>query len=681
MRHGISGLLGLTLAVAAAFAAKSLTAQAKEQQTAAAPQASAAPSPLVDRVGTRGFLQSESPSFARLPLQQKLVAYHLREAAIQLDPIFYDQMSDYGLPAKRLLGAMVEDPQRLPESSRQAIVDYAKLFFANGGNHNETTNEKFLPEIPFDDFARAAREARAKGARLGTAAQLDKTLEELKRPLFDPRYQVSITVKTPPPGEDILTASSNNFYKGVTLADLKSFQERYPLNSRVVKENGKIVEEVYRAGTPDGKVPPGRYAKELKAVNAHLEEAAKAADPEQAQVIRALVKFYQTGSPDDWRDFNIKWIRNDATVDFASGFIEVYRDPRGAKGSAQMVVYVRDENLAPLMKKLAANAVYFERKAPWLDKYKKVDVEPPVGKAVESVVQTGDFHVTTIGVNLPNEQDIREKYGTKSTLLTSSVDSLNATRGARVAVEFAPNADEQEKYEKYGTLAANLHTAMHEVIGHGSGKVAVPNDPRTYLQEYYSTLEEARADLVSYWNIFDPKLAELGVQDVQEVGRELYRSLARVGLTTLNRYPTGDAVEEDHDRNRMLIVNYLIEQGSLRRFERDGHWYIEVVDYDKAHEGVGKLLAEIMRIKAEGDYAAIKALVDKYAVRLDPAVRDDVVARYKKLDLPTYFSGVYGDLTLMPGPGGKPADVKITYPRDFLAQQLAMARKNGTLGF
>ena len=638
-------------------------------------------SPLVERLGDRAFLQVAAPSFDALTPAQKLVAYHLTQAAIQLDPIFYDQMSEYGLEAKRLLGALVEDPQRLPEGSRQAIVDYAKNFFANLGNHNETTNQKFVPGISFEDFSAAAQAARAKGARLGSAAQLDQVLAHLKQPLFDASYQVSITTKSPPAGEDILTASSNNYYQGVKLAELEEFAEKNPLNSRLVKKDGKLVEEVYRAGTPDGKVKPGRYAKELSAVNRELEAAAAAADPAQAKVLRALIHFYQTGDLKDWHDFNVLWIGNDAVVDFASGFIEVYRDARGAKGSAQMVVSVTDQKLQPLMQKLAANAVYFEKKAPWLDKYKKLDVQPPVGKAIETIVATGDFHVTTIGDNLPNEQDVREKFGTKSLLLTSSINALNETRGSGVAVEFWPDPSEREMYEKYGSIADNLHTAMHEIIGHGSGKVAVPDDPHTYLREYYSTLEEARADLVAYWNIYDPKLTELGVADIQEVGHELYRQLARVGLTTLNHYPTGSTAEEDHDRNRLLIVNYLIEAGALAPMQKNGHWYIEVKDYDLAHAAVGKLLAEIMRIKAEGDYAGIKALVDKYGIHFDPAVRDDVVARYKKLDIPTYYAGVYAHLEPVKDKSGKVTDVKIAYPRDFLAQQLAFAKANGTLGF
>src|SRR6478672_9751568 len=645
------------------------------------PSSPAQTSPLAGRIGDRGFLQVESPSFAKLTLQQKLLAWHLTRAAIQLDPIFYDQMSSYGLTAKRLLGALAERPQRLPEASRQAIVEYATLFLANDGNHNETTGKKFLPGISFEDFSQAAEAARTKGARLGTREQLAKTLKALQTPLFDPKFEIDLTEKNPPAGEDILTASSNNYYQGVTLKDLTGFAEKNPLNSRLVKKNGHLVEEVYRAGTPDGKVAPGLYAKELAAVNRELEAAAKLAEPAQAQVLRALVHYYQTGDPKDWHDFNVLWLRNDATVDFASGFIEVYRDARGTKGSAQMVVAVVDQQLAPLMHNLADNAVYFEKKAPWDERYKKLDVKPPVAKAIETLAATGDFHVGTIGDNLPNEQDIREQYGTKSILLTSSVNAFNATRGAKVAVEFLPDADEGDLYAKHGGWADNLHTALHEIIGHGSGKVTVPNDPSTYLREIYSTLEEARADLVAYWNIYDPKLTELGVPNVPEVGRELYRQAARAGLVALKNYPTGDSAAEDHDRSRLLVANYLIEDGAFERIQQNGHWYIAVKDYDKAHAGVGKLLAEIMRIKATGDYEAGKALVSKYGIHFDSGVRDDVVARYKKLQLPIYLSGIYADLSPVKDKSGKVTDMAISYPRDFLAQQLAWARENGTLGW
>jgi dipeptidyl-peptidase-3 len=637
--------------------------------------------PVVERIGDRAFLQVETPSFERLALPDKVVAFHLAQAAIQLDPIFYDQMSAFGLEEKRLLGAMVENPARLPGESRGAIVAYAKLFLANGGNRNETTNRKFVPSISAEAFGRAAEIARGKGAHLGTRASLAARLERLRRPLFDPDFQASITVKNPPVGEDILTASANNYYAGVSAKDLEGFHEEFPLDSRLAKVGGKLVEEVYRAGTPDGKIPPGRYARELAAVNRELERAAAAAKPDQARVIRALVRFYQTGDLRDWHDYNVLWIRNNPAVDFASGFIEVYRDARGVKGSSQMLVATTDSKLDPLMKKLAENAVYFEKKAPWLEKYKKLDIKPPEGKAVETIVATGDFRVGTVGDNLPNEADIREQYGTKSIFLSSSVDAFNAVSGSRVAEEFWPDPSEKEAFQKYGKAAGDLQTALHEIVGHGSGKTAVPNPPETYLKEYYSTLEEARADLVAYWDIFDPRIAELGVQDVRAVGEEMYRRLARQGLTTLNHYPAGSDAEEDHDRNRLLIVNYLIEAGAFERTRKDGKTYIVVKDYDRAHESVGRLLAEIMRIKAEGDYDGIKNLVQKYGIHFDPALRDEVVARYRKLDLAPYYTGVYGDLKPIRDAGGAIRDVHVSYPRDFLEQQLRFARANGTIGF
>ncbi|MBV8201519.1 MAG: hypothetical protein JOZ15_12930 [Acidobacteria bacterium] len=654
-----------------------------KESSSSKPSAPSVPAlgPLLDRIGPLGFIEVTAPSLPPLPLRQKLLAFHLAQAAIQLDPVFYDQMSSYGLTAKRLLGALVEDPGRLPPESRAKIVEYAKLFFANHGNHDEVTSRKFLPRFTQAELERAAEQARARGARLGDAGRLAAALRALAAPLFDPGYQPALTDKSPASHLDILTASSNNYYQGVSTGDLKGFVERYPLDSTLIKRDGRLLEEVWRAGTPDGKVPPGRYAAELSAVNRELAAAADNASAGQAAAIRALIRFYQTGEPADWRAFNVEWLRGNPTVDFASGFIEVYRDARGVKGSAQMLVTVTDQRQDALMHKLADNAVYFEKRAPWEDRFKKLDVKPPVAKAVEIVIETGDFAVNTTGDNLPNEQEVREKYGTKSFLMTSALDALNATRGAKVAVEFAPNPDEARLFARYGNVAASLQTAMHEVIGHGSGKVLVPKDPSTYLREYYSTLEEARADLVSYWDATDPKLAELGVADSREVAREIYRGIARVGLTTLSHYPKGDTAEEDHDRERLMIANYAIAAGALALFQRGGHWYIEVKDYDRLHAVVGKLLAEIMRIKATGDFAAIKALVDKYGTHFDPVVRDDVIARFKRLDTPSAWVGVYPVLRLVRDRTGNATDVAVTYRHDFLAQALDFAAANGTLGF
>ncbi len=637
--------------------------------------------PEVLRLGDRSFIQLEAPSFSALSLDEKLVAFHLVRAAVQLDPIYYDQMADYGLAAKRLLGALVEVPERLPQAFKRPILDYAKLFFANGGNRNDSTGRKFLPDLTAADLAYAANHARAMGAALGTGAELDARLAELEAPLFDPNFAAMLTEKNPPAGLDRLEASATNLYSGVKLADLDGFAERFPLNSRLVKRDGVLIEEVYRAGTADGRIPPGLYAKELAAANRELRAAAEHAPGRQADALRALAHFFETGAPEDWLAYNTIWLESDGEVDFASGFIEVYRDARGAKGSAQMVVAVRDRHLDPLMRGIAANALYFERRMPWDDRWKKLDVIAPVGKAAETIVATGDFHASAIGVNLPNEEELRATRGSKSMLFSSSMAAIGSVRGSAVAEEFSPEPDHVEAFARWGKTAHELHVALHEILGHGSGRCEIEGDPSVHLAEVYSTLEETRADLVAYWHCFDPKLAELGVEDVDEVGRESYRQLARLGLSTLNRYPEGDTIEEDHDRNRQLIVSYLIDQGAFVRFERNGHRYIDIRDYDAARAAVGRLLAEVMRIKATGDVEAGRRLVERYAIRFDPAVRDDVIARYRRLEIPTYFSGVYAELSLVRNDAGEIVDVAIAYPRDPLAQQLGFARENGTLGF
>jgi dipeptidyl-peptidase-3 len=325
------------------------------------------------------------------------------------------------------------------------------------------------------------------------------------------------------------------------------------------------------------------------------------------------------------------------------------------------------------MLKIAANAQYFEDRAPWLPAYKKQGVTPPVAKAVETIVETGDFHVTTIGDNLPNEDEIREKIGSKSFLLTGSSHALEAAQGVSAIQEFGSSPQEIARYKKYGSVASDLLTSMHEVIGHGSGKLdpKLTQSPQAYLKEYFSALEEARADLMAYWNIFDPKLKELGLVDSDEIGRAMYDSAARTLLLQLRRITKGDTIEEDHMRGRQLTARYIMDKtGAIVMEHRNNKTYIAVKDYEKMHEGIGMLLAELMRIKAQGDYAAIKDLMDKYGVHFDPPLRDEVVARYKTLNLPTYWAGINSDLTAQFDSKGDVTKVSISYPRDYVKQQL-----------
>ncbi len=648
---------------------------------------STAKTSLVERVGDTGFVRVDAQSFRSLDARQQQLAYWLVQASIAVDPIAYAQFSRFGLRQKRLLEETVAHSNGSGPLDEK-IAAFAKLFWANRGNHNEIMSQKFTPSFTFEELQKAALAAQKNGAfasayadlaPLTTAEQLNRELADLRASLFDPEFEPMLTAKTPRAGQDIIQASSNTFYEGLTLADLNNCRDTYALNSRVVKgKDGELHEEVYRAGTPDGRIPPGLYATFLKRANEFLAKAQQFADDGQAKAIGDLIRYYQTGSRADWLQFDTDWVQNNDPVDFVNGFIEVYRDARSAKASAQSFVSVTDKPITDTMVRLGNNADYFEQKAPWDAKYKRQSFKPPVVKAIETLVETGDFTVSTIGDNLPNENEIHEKYGTKNFLFTSSTRALNNASGHTAFAEFAATPEIAARNHQYGDEAEDLMTALHEVIGHGSGKLSerVKGGAEPYLKEYFPTLEEARADLMALWNAWDPKLKELGLVSNQDaVAKAMYDSAAMVALVQLRRIRHGDTIEEDHERDRQLIVNFVRSRvpGAIEQFDRDGKTYIQVKDYQLMHKGVGMLLAELMRIKAEGDYPAIKALVDQYGVRFDPALRDQVVARYEKLDLPTYWAGINPMLSAQFRPDAQIQSVRLDYPRSVVQQYLAYA--------
>jgi dipeptidyl-peptidase-3 len=676
-----SSVLSLVLATILAISAFAAPALAQEKPSSKEPPSKI----VVERVGDTAFIQVHAPSFRALSPRQQALAYWLTQASIAIDPIAYDQFSAYGLRQKRLLEGIVAHSEEVNPFVRIKIAEYAKLFWANRGNHNDLTSQKFLPGFAFEELARAAASAQAHGAfqtaytdlpPIKTRAELRHELDELRRSLFDATFEPMTTAKSPSGGQDVIQASSNTFYPGLSLEDLKGFQEKYPLNSRVVRgADGKLTEFVYRAGTPDGKVPPGLYAPFLKKANECFENARAYAEPAQAEAIGHLIRYYQTGDYAEWVAFGTAWVQNDATVDFDNGFIEVYRDARGAKGSSQSFVTITDKPLTIAMKKLAENAAYFESKAPWDAKYKLTSFKLPVVKAVETLIETGDFSVTTIGDNLPNENEIHEKYGSKNFLFMGSKRALEEASGRTLDEEFDAGPAEIERAAKYGTEASDLLVALHEVIGHGSGKLSerVSSGAQPFLKEYFSTLEEGRADLMALWNVWDPKLKELGlISNQEEVAKAMYDNAASVALVQLRRIQHGDTIEEDHERDRQLIAHYIADKvpGSIEQFTRDGKTYVRVADYQKMRQGVGMLLAELMRIKAEGDYDAIKALVDKYGVHFDSALRDQVLERYRKLNLPTYFAGVNAHLVASFKQSGEIDKVEIHYWDDPAKQYL-----------
>jgi dipeptidyl-peptidase-3 len=636
---------------------------------------------LIEQAGSFAVTQIYADGFDRLTPRERLLAYHLAEAGIAGDPIYYDQIAPYGLELKQLLEGIWTHPAGIDAGALAKIRNYTKQVWIQHGNYNQDSARKFLPEFTSAELRAAAHRALKNGSNFGVKndAELDALLTRLEKPVFDANYKTFLTAKTPPPGQDVLTASGNNLYENVTRADVEGFTEQYALNSRLAKRDGRVFEEVWRAGTPDGKVPPGRYAVYLRHVIAHLEQAA-VAEPAQADELHKLIRYYQTGEKSDWYAYCIAWVKSATTVDAINGFIEVYLDPLGAKGAYESVVSFVDTDQTKLMRALADNAQYFENRAPWIDAYKKQNVHPPVANVITVVSEAGEGGpISAAGINLPNEQDIRQQYGTKSVLLFNVSAAFAQATGEKSLREFSSVEEEIERGRKYYSESRKLIVAMHEVLGHGSGKVSdkLTGDPRTYLKEYYSTLEEARADLVALWDFNDPKLTELGIENQQELMRAAYDAEARGGLTLLYRYPHGEQIEEDHDRGTQMIVHYLMEKfACIAPITKDGKIYLRVTDYAKMHAGVGDLLAELMRIKAEGDYDAIRNLVGTYGVKLNTQWRDEVQERATRIGLPTRGAFLSPIVEPVRDSGGKLADARLRYTLDLAEVMLDYSRKS-----
>ena len=487
---------------------------------------------------------------------------------------------------------------------------------------------------------------------------------------FDLKVDPIVTSKTPGPGKDILASSANNLSVGVTMKDIAGFDEKYPLNSRLVKRDGKLVEEVYRVG--------GKYDAQIRAIVQHLEAAIPFATEPMAKALAALVKFYRTGETADRAAYDIAWVEDKASpVDTINGFIEVYMDARGIKGSWEaLVFYVNPEKTAEI-RKLAADAQWFEDRMPWDAKYRKQGVTGITANAIDVVVETGDSGpITPVGINLPNDQQIREKYGSKSVSLSNVNDAYDRSTSAEFRREFAWTPEEAARAEKWSSLAGELTTNMHEVIGHASGKISekLKGSPQTVLKEQYSALEEARADLVALYFLPDPKLAELGLveaKDHTEIVQAEYEGYTRNALVQLRRIREGTQIEEDHMRNRQMIVRWLMSNSkAIDVRERDGKTFFVMIDAKAFQEGVGRLLAEVQRIKSEGDYEAAVKMFETYGVHFDARLRDEVVARVDRLKMPSYTGFVQPRLTAIKSTDGQVTDVKISYPMDLATQML-----------
>jgi dipeptidyl-peptidase-3 len=668
---------------AAALTGCSGTSTSENNQPAGAQPSAATPAGtaserkyLLERVDDAAVVQLYADGFSSLPLREKTLIYHLSQAAIAGRDIFYDQKHRHALEMRRILEAIVSKPQGVDPAALDAIQRYTKLFWINNGQYNNLTARKFVLQTTPQALAAAARQAVQNGATIPAQGgeSLDAMLARLQPHFFDAARDPIVTNKTPGGGRDILTASANNLYSGVSLADLKGFTEKYGLNSRLVKQpDGRLVEEVYKIG--------GRYSKEITEVVRHLEAAIPFATEPMANALRALIQWYRTGENADRVKYDMAWVADKASpVDTINGFIEVYMDPRGIKGSWEALVFYVNQEKTGRIQKLAQNAQWFEDHMPYDAKYRKPNVTGIIANAIDVVVETGDSGpVTPVGINLPNDQMIRENYGSKSVSLSNVNEAYDKSTPGTMRNEFAWAPEEGDRGARFGALAGELHTDLHEVLGHASGRQAegFKGTPHEAIKEFYSALEEGRADLIALYFLPDPKLAELGIipaADQDNIVRTEYEGYTRNALVQLRRVREGSQLEEDHMRNRQMIVRWLMANTkAIEQRQRDGKTYLTMVDPKAFREGVGRLLTEVQRIKSEGDLAAAAKLFDAHGIHFDPKMRDEVVTRVQALNLPSYTGFVMPKLTPVADASGKITDVQISYPQDLTAQMLEFA--------
>ena len=627
---------------------------------------------LLERVDDAAVVQLYADGFAALPLDQKQLIYHLYLAAIAGRDIYYDQRYAHNLDMRSVLEEILSHADGVDAQTLAEIQRYTKLFWLNTGPYNNLTARKFVLKCTPEAFATAARAAQKAGAKfpLQKGETLDAMLARTRPWFFDRESEPIVTNKTPGHGKDILTESANNLYAGVTMKELEGFTERYPLNSRLVKKGGKLVEEVYRVG--------GRYDAEIRRVIEHLEDAVPFAPPAMAKALRALVKWYQTGETADRVAYDIAWVQDrESPVDTINGFIEVYMDPRGHKGAWEALVFYVNPAKTAGIRKLAADAQWFEDRMPWADQYKKQGVRGITANAIDVVIETGESGpITPVGINLPNDQHIREQYGSKSVSLSNVNEAYDRSMSVEFRREFAWTPEEAARAEKWSSVASELTTDLHEVIGHASGKISekLNGSPQSVLKEQYSALEESRADLVALYFVPSQRLVELGIVDAadqDEIVRAEYEGYTRNALVQLRRIREGTQIEEDHMRNRQMIVRWLMANSkAIDVRERDGKTFYVMVDPKAFTEGVGRLLAEVQRIKAEGDYEAARKLFDTYGVHFDARLRDEVVARVDRLNMPSYTGFVQPKLEPVTDASGRITDVRISYPMDLTTQML-----------
>jgi len=607
--------------------------------------------------------------FSSLSKDGRVLAYWLTMAARAGRDIYYLQLTDRGLEVRGLIEGILANPEGIEPEFLRDLKYYAYRFWDASSNYDTRSYKKFLPRFSYDALVRAAKKAHANGADFGLkkGKSLDGLLEGLKPTLFDPDFEPYLIHPSP---SDALLGSATNFYEGVSEKEAREFYSdttgKHPLNSQLAKQDGALVEKVWKAG--------GMYDPQVRQIVRYLKKAVPFMEKAQAEATGHLIAYYETGDTAHWRAFNEAWAKTPSKVDFINGFVEVYHDPLNLKGSFEGLVGYTNEGRLAIAKKVLGDIQAFEDSEPWDDAYKKTWTDLPAVNPVDIVTETGDaMACCTIGINLPNEADIRERVGSKNFTLENVIDAMNLgskqAYGSKVLDAFALE-DERADDEAYSTEADWLHTLYHEIVGHGGGKVLIDRDPSEVLLETYNALEEARAELVALWQIGNPLTIKLGLLPNERAALAHYRSFARNALLLLRKYEEADGVGEAHDRARHLIVNFMIRNGyGVNVLNVEGKTYYRVKNLEAMREGVGKLLAEIQRIKANGDYPAAKRLIEDYAVRFEPALRDEVVARYKALGVPAY-SVALRPVIVPVLENGEVIDAKLYEPADLLEENL-----------
>jgi hypothetical protein len=643
----------------------------------------------VEQFADLQILRYRVPGFEQLSLRQKQLIYYLSEAALEGRDILFDQNGKYNLQIRRLLEAVYThfEGDRTSEPFRALEVYLKRVWFSNGIHHHYAC-DKFVPGFTAAYLEEVVQSLPAEVLPLEEGETCRAMCDKLFPVIFDPAVMPKRVNQAD--GEDLVQTSAANYYEGVTQQEAEAFyaaQKKaddpepvmYGMNSRLVKKDGRIYEQVWKVG--------GMYSAAIEKIIVWLEKAETVAENDaQREVIRLLIEFYRSGDLKVFDAYSIAWLKDTGSqVDFVNGFIESYGDPLGMKASWESIVNFKDMEATHRTETISSNAQWFEDHSPVDARFKKEEVKGVSAKVITAAILAGDLYPSTaIGINLPNSNWIRSVHGSKSVTIGNLTDAYNkAARGNGFREEFVYSDVERELLEKYADITDDLHTDLHECLGHGSGKLLPGVDPDA-LKAHGSTIEEARADLFGLYYLPDAKMVELGlVPDAEAYKAEYYSYMMNGLMTQLVRIEPGCTVEEAHMRNRQLIARWALEHGKdekvVEMVVREGKTYVRINDYAKLRALFGKLLAEIQRIKSEGDYEAARRLVETYGVQVDPVLHAEVLQRYRSLHLAPYKGFLNPVYTPQIDAGGNVVDVQISYTEGYAEQMLRYSRDYSNL--